>query len=47
LKERLQSGTSDKQDWKQYVFMSEKQRKELIDEKVNRAVKFVALAKKK
>ncbi len=47
MKERLQSGTSDKQDWKQYVFMSEKQRKELIDEKVNRAVKFVALAAKK
>ncbi len=42
MKDAIQSGASDKQDWKQYAFMSEKQRKELIDEKVNRAKKFVA-----
>jgi hypothetical protein len=47
LKERLQSGTSDKLNWLKNHTMTEEQRKKMIEEKFNRAVKFVALAKKK
>jgi hypothetical protein len=47
LKEQLQSGTSDKMNWLKNHTMTEEQRKKMIEDKLNRAVKFVALAAKK
>ena len=47
MKIDVQSTSSDKHNWKQYVFLSEKQRKELIDEKINRAMKVLAIKAKK
>lgn len=47
MKSKLQSGTSDKVEWFKNHSLTDSERKKLIEDKLNRAVKFLALAKKK
>jgi hypothetical protein len=45
LKSKLQSGTSDKVEWFKNHSLTEEDRKKLIEEKLNRAMKFAVASK--
>ena len=45
MKDTLQSGTSDKVEWFKNHSLTDSERKKLIEDKLNRAVKYIAMAK--
>ncbi len=45
MKSKLQSGTSDKVEWFKNHSLTEEDRKKLIEEKLNRAMKFAVASK--
>lgn len=45
MKGKLESGTSDKLNWYKNHSLSESERKRLIEDKLNRAMKFIGASK--